>query len=130
MESVSAPQSPEVIGSILERLNGHEIAALQVLGINSLKSVDPPPHALAGLTIKSTGVSDRVFRLLVGAYEVVIDLQRTGKVVWLDSAEPFQMAPDVTRPTVRLILADGTGIDLTEPAKTKRITVALTRLDG
>lgn len=31
-----------------------------------------------------------------------------------------------TQPTVRLLLADGNGLDLTEPAKTKRITVTVT----
>lgn len=104
--------------------------ALQVLGINTLKSVLPLPDALVGETVTGSEVAERTFRLVTADYEITVDLQRTGKVVWLDAAQPYRLVPGSARPTVRLLLAGGTGLDLTEPAKTKRITVTLANRVG
>ena len=110
---------------ILARLHGQEIATLQVLGINSLKSLTSMPDALAGETIESTSVADRRFTVTTRSHEVSFDLQRTGKLVWLTDAQPYVMTPGTTRPTTRIVLASRQGLDLTEPAKTKRITVTI-----
>ena len=120
-----AIQTLDEIQAILARLEGEEIVVLQVLGINSLKSFSPTPDALAGDTIESSAVSDRHFTVTTTGHEMAIDLQRTGKVVWLPNAEPYVTAVGSARPTVRLVLANGEGLDLTEPAKTKRITVTI-----
>lgn len=120
-----AIQTLDEIQAILARLEGEEIAVLQVLGINSLKSFSPMPDALAGDAIESSAVSERHFTVTTTGHEMAIDLQRTGKVVWLPNAEPYVMAVGPARPTVRLVLANGEGLDLTEPAKTKRITVTI-----
>lgn len=122
---MAAIQTSDEIESLLARLEGQEISALQVLGINSLKSMTAMPEALAGETITSTSVDDRLFTIVTAGHQVVFDLQRTGKLAWLASAAPYVMAPGAARPTVRLILANGQGLDLTEPAKTKRITVTI-----
>ena len=122
---VTAIQTASQIHDILERLHGQEIAGLEVLGINSLKSLSPMPDALVGDTVTATESFDRLFRIRTNAHTIVVDLQRTGRLVWLDSAAPYTLVPGTSRPTVRLLLADGSGLDLTEPAKTKRITVTL-----
>jgi hypothetical protein len=122
---VAAPQNVNQIHQILERLNGQKIAGLQVLGINSLKSLSPMPHELVGDTVIATAVSDRMFTIRTNVHTMVVDLQRTGRLVWVDSAAPYTLVAGAVRPTVRLLLADGSGLDLTEPAKTKRIAVTL-----
>ncbi|MGY1609372.1 hypothetical protein [Geodermatophilus sp. SYSU D00700] len=122
---MAAIQTSDEIESLLARLEGMEIERLQVLGINSLKSLSPMPEALAGDVIASTSVEDHLLTIVTAAHQVVFDLQRTGKLVWLRSATPYVMTAGSTRPTVRLILADGQGLDLTEPAKTKRISVTI-----
>lgn len=122
---MAAAQSPDEIQSILDRIRGRRVAGLQVLGINSLKSHTPLPDALVGETVTGSEVADRTFRLVTTQYEVAVDLQRTGNVIWLEKAEPYRLAAGVSRPTIRLLLEDGSGVDLTEPAKTKRITVTL-----
>lgn len=122
---MAAIQTPDEIQSLLSQLEGQEIAALQVLGINSLKSMDPMPDALTGDVIKSTTLDDRHFTMCTTTHEVTFDLQRTGKLVWLKEAAPYVMSAGSSRPTVRVVLANGQGLDLTEPAKTKRITVAI-----
>lgn len=118
-------QSADEMEHILARLQGKQIASLQVLGINSLKSVTPAVGDLVGLGVTKTHVADREVTITTSQFEVVIDLQRTGRLVWLEFAEPYQLGHGPT-PTARLLVSDGTGVDLTEPAKTKRITVSLT----
>jgi hypothetical protein len=121
--AVASVQTADQIASILERLHRKRIALFQVLGINSLKSLTPPLDALVGEAIEGSEVADRMLTLHTSGHLVTVDLQRTGKVVWLASSEPFRPAVG-PMPTVRLITEDGT-VDLTEPAKTKRITVVV-----
>lgn len=96
---------------------------LQVLGINSLKSLSPTLDGLVGDTVEGVDVVERILTLRTSRHLITFDLQRTGKVVWLSSSEPFR-AGSGPMPTVRLIANDG-ALDLTEPAKTKRITVVV-----
>jgi hypothetical protein len=118
-------QSSAEIISLLERLKGQRIGALQVLGINSLKTFSPPPEALVGEVVTAVDVVERTVGVYTATHLISFDLQRTGRVVLLESAEPYQHVAGVGRPTVRLLMADGSGLDLTEPAKTKRITVTI-----
>jgi hypothetical protein len=119
-------QSAAEIEPLLEPLTGQKIAALQVLGINSLKTLSPPLEALAGEVVTAADVVDRTLRVDTTSHVISFDLQRTGRVVPLESAEPYRFVAGANRPTVRLLMVDGTGLDLIEPAKTKRITVTIT----
>ncbi|MFD6026050.1 hypothetical protein [Streptomyces griseoluteus] len=119
-------QTSEEIMTLLERLTGQQIAAVQVLGINSLKTFSPPPEALVGEGVTAVGVLDRTVRIDTPSHVISFDLQRTGRVVPLENAEAYTPAAGVSRPTVRLLMADGSGVDLSEPARTKRITVTIT----
>lgn len=109
---------------VLNRLVGETVAQLQVLGINSLKSVTPSPSDLAGSEVTDVAVADRVVTLAIGAFAATVDLQRTGRLAWLDNAEPAQIGRP-SLPTIRLLLRSGAGLDFIEPAKTKRIAVTL-----
>lgn len=124
--SVASIQTIDEIRSLLAKLEGEQIAALQVLGINSLKSLSPMPDALAGDEIVGGAASDRTFTIETNRHVIAVDLQRTGRLVWMAAAQPYALSPGAPRPTVRFVLASGAGLDLTEPAKTKRITVTLT----
>jgi hypothetical protein len=118
-------QTSDQMRGILFRLNDETIVSLQVLGVNSLKSLSPGPDALAGENVESVVVVERTVTMTTGHYQVVFDLQRTGRLVWLDDARPYSANVGTPRPTVRLILANGHGLDLLEPAKTKRIAVTI-----
>lgn len=98
---------------------------MQVLGINSLKTVTPPADALVGQQVRSARAEERVIVISTTSYEIRVDLQRTGRVIWLKNAQAWQAASGTPLPTIRLLLDDATGMDFTEPAKTKRITVSL-----
>ena len=69
-------------------------------------------------------------RISTAAHKVRMDLQRTGRVAWLRDAAAWQASSRAPLPSVRLLLDDGTGLDLTEPAKTKRISVSVSLLSG
>lgn len=118
-------QTSAEIMTLLERLTGQQIAALQVLGINSLKTFSPPPEALVGEDVTAVGVLDRTVRIDTISHVISFDLQRTGQVVPLENAKVYAPVAGVNRPTVRLLMADGSGVDLSEPARTKRITVTI-----
>lgn len=118
-------QSAAEIQHLLEPLMGQKISVLQVLGINSLKTMLPPLEALAGEVVTAADVVDRTLRVDTTSHVISFDLQRTGRVVLLESAEPYRFVAGANRPTARLLMADGSGLDLVEPAKTKRITVTI-----
>ncbi|MGW9068112.1 hypothetical protein ACWGQT_01520 [Streptomyces yangpuensis] len=118
-------QSAAEISPLLAHLKGRTITALQVLGINSLKSASPPPEALAGEVVSAVEIVERTININTAGHLITFDLQRTGRVVLHEAAEPFRLAAGTTRPTVRLLMDDGSGLDLIEPAKTKRITATI-----
>ena len=119
-------QSPSEINDLLaEQLAGRSIRQLQVLGINSLKTISPPAEKLVGEHVVIARCEERIVVVSTTAFEIRVDLQRTGRVVWLEKAEAWQLSSGVPLPTVRLLLEDGSGLDFTEPAKTKRIAVSL-----
>lgn len=117
-------QSTDEVLRTLNRLVGESVAQLQVLGVNSLKSVEPSPSDLIGSKITAVAATDRILTMNVGIYTASVALERTGRLQWLERAEPAQIG-DPSLPTIRLILQSGTGLDFSEPAKTKRISVKI-----
>lgn len=123
---MSSVQSPGEIDDLLAgQLIGRSVRQLQVLGINSLKTVTPSVAELVGQQVRDARCDERVIIISTAAYEIRVDLQRTGRVTWLKSADAWQLSSGVPLPTARLLLDDGTGLDFTESAKTKRVTVSL-----
>jgi hypothetical protein len=126
MSFMPSVQTPREIDDLLAaQLAGRSIRQLQVLGVNSLKTVTPSADQLVGEQVCSTRCQERVIAISTAAYEIRIDLQRTGRVTWLKEADAWQLSSGIPLPTVRLLVDDGSGLDFTEPAKTKRITVSL-----
>src|SRR5215471_10917999 len=126
---MSSVQSPHEIEELLaERLVGRSIRQLQVLGINSLKTITPHPDVLGGEDVASAKCQERIITISTSTHQIRIDLQRTGRVIWLSNATAWEPASRSAMPSIRLLLEDGTGLDLTEPAKTKRISVSLSAL--
>jgi formamidopyrimidine-DNA glycosylase len=119
-------QSPCEIDDLLAvQLTGRSIRQLQVLGINSLKTVSPSADELVGEHVRSARCEGRVIAIATTACEIRVDLQRIGRVTWLENADAWQLSSGVPLPTARLLLDDGSGLDFTESPKTKRITVSV-----
>lgn len=126
-DSQVSVQSPAELDRLLaDVLVGRRLSDLQIVGINALKTVEPPITALPGSTVTAASVDKRRLEITAGNYVVRIDLQRTGRVVPTDATGRWTPRDGTSAPTVRLLLTDGAALDFTEPAKTKRITVAIT----
>jgi hypothetical protein len=110
-------------------LMGKKVAALHVYGINSLKTVDPPLVELADEEVVDVIASEqeRQLDVVLVHHTVAIDLARTGSAVPVLAAAPWALSDGTVMPTARFIFRDGTGVDLREPAKTKRVTVTIRR---
>ena len=125
---MSSVQSPEELGSLLrDRLVGQSIRQLQVLAINGLKSVVPSLDALVGALVVDARCDARSITICTSGLRLDIDLQRTGRVSWLPQADTWSFSMVAAHPSARLLLEDGSGFDFSEPAKTKRISVTLSR---
>src|SRR4051794_29121234 len=103
-----AVQSTDEILGLLDRLVGEAIAELQVLGINNLKSVTPSPSEVVGSKVLDASLVDRTLTIEAGAFFLTFDLQRTGRLEWLDAAAPARIGQPGL-PTVRLLLESGSG---------------------
>ncbi len=125
--------TPPDTQALLIQLAGKQVAALQVYGVNSLKTLDPPLADLAGDVIAGVqpGSGDgRRLDLILDRHVVKVDLARTGVAVFLPSAQPWTPSGRSNPPTGRLILTDGSGVDFKEPARTKRITFSVRRRES
>jgi hypothetical protein len=111
------------------RVVDKKIRSVHVYGVNSLKTLDPPLDELVGDQVVDFVAQDDVRRveLVCRNYIVAIDLARTGRLIVLSDAGTWRPGSGSPMPTGRVIFDDGTGIDLKEPAKTKRITFAVRR---
>lgn len=121
---MTPPQSTAEILVLLERLIGESVSQFQVLGINSLKSVTPSTKDLEGRVITAVRADHRKLEIELGDVRASVDLQRTGRLAWLETASQAKIG-HAHLPTLRLILESGSALDFTEPAKTKRISLSL-----
>jgi hypothetical protein len=121
-----APIAPN-LGALRTHIDGKTIAFVQVCGINSLKTVDPPLPALAGDVVVDlvTDEQARSLHVVLGNHVLILDLARTGTATTLQSATTWSPTDGQPMPTVRIGFTDHTGLDLKEPAKTKRITLTI-----
>lgn len=131
------PELPEVEGLaqfLRERAVGTVVAAVEVGAISALKTFDPPPSALAGLTV--TGVVRRGKWLALEADGLYLawHLSKAGWVRWSDALAPAPLKPSMkSAVALRVRLDDGAGgerlpgFDLTEAGTKKRLAVHVVR---
>lgn len=126
------PELPEVeaLATFLhERLVGDVVAGVDVAAISVLKTVDPPLSALAGLSVTGVGRHGKFLDIDVDGLHLVIHLARAG---WLRWREPAASGVGAARPgrgplALRIRLAGGAVVDLTEAGTQKRLAVYLVR---
>lgn len=101
---------------------GRRVRSFEVHGINSLKTVHPPPAALADQRVVSIAVEEPCVEIVCDSIRVRVDLARTGTI----EVMPSDAAETRSSLTGHLSLEDQTAIVFREPARTKRITFTLT----
>jgi formamidopyrimidine-DNA glycosylase len=122
------PELPEVealAAFLRERAVGRAVARVDVAAFTVLKTVSPPPSALAGLSVEAVGRHGKFLDLDIGGVHLVVHLARAGWLHWRQSLPPAPPRPGKGPLALRLHLDDGAGFDLTEAGTQKRLAVYL-----
>ncbi len=122
---VTTQSAEEMEATLRQHAVGRTVRALQILGINSLKTVEPSPAALEGHIVVDVAAQGRALEIAFETCAIHVDLARTGRIKWLPTAEAWTPTDATQAPTLRLLLGDGSAVDFTEPARTKRISASI-----
>ncbi len=120
------PQVEALRGWLETKLVGHAIAGVQLLDFAALKTVEPPLSALLGLEISGVARYGKMLDLNAQGIHLVVAFSRAGWLKW-KSEQPVTPARAGKGPlSLRLVLDDGSGFDLTEAGTQRRLAVWVT----
>ena len=97
------------------------------VAINVLKTYDPPPSSLAGMTVDDVTRHGKFLDLEVGGLHLVMHLSRAGWLPWKKAQPTAPARPGKGPLALRVMLDDGTGFDVTEAGTQKRLAVYVVR---
>jgi formamidopyrimidine-DNA glycosylase len=121
------PELPEVTALAADldgRLSGRVIERLSIVAFSALKTFDPPVDALQGLTISGVTRHGKFLDITVGSLHVVIHLARAGWIRWRATPPPPPNGRLGKGPlAARLVLDDGSGLDITEAGTKKSLAI-------
>ena len=124
---VVMPELPEVTALAADldgRLKGRVIERLSVLAFAALKTFDPPVEALKGLTIAGVSRHGKFLDIAAGDLHVVVHLARAGWIRWRDGPPPPPSGRPGSGPlAARLVLDDGSGLNITEAGTKKSLAI-------
>lgn len=126
------PELPEVqaLASYLsERVVGDVVAGVDVAAISVLKTFDPPVESLPGLAVVGVSRHGKLLDVDADGLHLVVHLARAGWLRWRDgSGPPVRPARPGKGPlALRVRLASGASMDLTEAGTQKRMAVYVVR---
>jgi formamidopyrimidine-DNA glycosylase len=130
------PELPEVealAGFLREQAVGRVVAGVEIGAISVLKTYDPPPSALAGLTVTGVARHGKFLDLDVDGLHLIFHLARAGWLRWSDALALTPVRPGKSPLALRVRLADvddpeaRPGFDLTEAGTRKRLAVYVVR---
>jgi formamidopyrimidine-DNA glycosylase len=144
------PELPEVealAGFLRERLIGRAVDRVDVGAISVLKTYDPPPTALRGLTVTGVDRHGKFLDLDVDGLHLIFHLARAGWLRWYDAAPTAVLKPGKSPTALRVrftpVLDGGPtgdpavdaerdldaepGFDLTEAGTKKRLAIYVVR---
>lgn len=126
------PELPEVQALtvfLAERAVRDVVAGVDVAAFNVLKTVDPPLSSLAGLAVTDVTRHGKFLDIDVDGLHLVLHLARAGWLRWREpSAAPAKPARPGKGPlALRVRLASGASMDVTEAGTQKRLSAYLVR---
>ncbi|AZZ48647.1 endonuclease VIII [Rathayibacter rathayi] len=122
------PELPEVQALALDlnaRLGGRVLERLDVFAVSALKTVAISPSALAGEVVHAVTRHGKFLDLAVGDAHVLLHLARAGWVRWRPERPTAPVKPGRGPLAARLILADGSGFDVTEAGTKKSLALSI-----
>lgn len=125
------PELPEVEAlalDLLGRLDGRAIVKVHVAAFSALKTFDPPLSALEGTLVDDVTRHGKFLDLDCSGTHLVLHLARAGWVRWRDEVPTIPPKPS-TKSTlaVRIVLDDGSGLDVTEAGTRKSLAMYVVR---
>lgn len=125
------PELPEVTALAADldaRLRTRVVDRLVIVAFQSLKTFDPSLDLLHGSTISRISRHGKFLDLAVGDLHIVIHLARAGWIRWRDTPPP-PPSGRLGKGTLaaRLVLDDGSGLDITEAGTKKSLAISLVR---
>ena len=127
------PELPEVTALVADlgaRLGGRTVDRLSMVSFAALKTFDPPVSALEGQTITGVSRHGKFLDLAIGDLHLVIHLARAGWIRWRAEKPQPSKALGKGPLAARLILDDGSGLDVTEAGTKKSLAIYLVRSPG
>ncbi|AAT88117.1 DNA lyase [Leifsonia xyli subsp. xyli] len=125
------PELPEVTAlaaDLEKRLSGHVIDRLSVVAFAALKTFDPSPDALHNATITSVSRHGKFLDIAAGELHLIIHLARAGWIGWCQGPPPAPTGwPSKGPLAARLVLEDGSGLDITEAGTRKSLSISVVR---
>jgi formamidopyrimidine-DNA glycosylase len=130
------PELPEVQAlatDLSRRLSGRVLDRLDILAFPALKTYDPPLSVLLGATITDVTRHGKFLDLHLTTIDdqrlhLLIHLARAGWLRWRNVAPaPMLRGPGKGPLAARLVLDDGSGIDITEAGTKKSLSISLVR---
>jgi formamidopyrimidine-DNA glycosylase len=127
------PELPEVealAAFLRENAVGRVITRVDLAGIQSIKTFDPPLSALGGLEVTGASRHGKFLDLDVSGLHLVVHLARAGWLHWRENLPPAPPKPGKGPLALRVHLDDGHGFDLTEQGTRKGLAIYVVRSPG
>ncbi|QNN54511.1 Fpg/Nei family DNA glycosylase [Nocardioides mesophilus] len=125
------PELPEVEGLALDlagRLTDRAIVRVDLAAFSALKTFDPPLSALSGALVESVTRHGKFLDINAAGLHLVLHLSRAGWVRWRDEVPALPPRPSNKSPfAARVVLDDGSGLDITEAGTRKRLAIYVVR---
>ncbi len=124
------PELPEVealAAFLRENAVGKVVTRVDLTGIQTIKTFDPPLSALAGLEVTGAGRAGKFLDLDVSGVHLVVHLARAGWLHWRSELPAAPPKPGKGPLALRVHLDDGAGFDLTEQGTRKGLAVYVVR---
>ena len=125
------PELPEVealAAALTRKLSGRAIVRVDVAAFSALKTFDPPITALNGQFVEGVSRHGKFLDIDVSGTHLVLHLARAGWVRWKDEVPKLPARPNSKSPlAARVVLDDGSGLDITEAGTRKSLALYVVR---
>jgi len=125
------PELPEVEAlahDLAKRLDGRAIVRVDIANFSCLKTYDPPISALSGGLVDGVSRHGKFLDIDVSGTHLVLHLALAGWIRWKDEVPKLPAKPNSKSPlAARVVLDDGSGLDITEAGTRKSLALYVVR---
>jgi formamidopyrimidine-DNA glycosylase len=128
------PELPEVEALVRDldgRLRDRAIARVDIAAFSCLKTYDPPVTALTGGLVDGVTRHGKFLDIDVSGTHLVLHLAKAGWIRWKDEVPELPARPNSKSPlAARIVLDNGSGLDITEAGTRKSLALYVVRDPG